>query len=146
MLTRRMLVLGLVFLLVGAACGAVPRGWRWTTRQPFHDVTATASSEQADRWPAEKAVDGDTSEPEGIWQTARNRPKSAWLELRLRRPQRIKSVRIFHQRNPRYYRSVDYAIAAWVDGAWKTLAELRELEMPPANLPILRALRWRVAT
>lgn len=30
------------------------------------------------------------------------------------------------------------------DHAWRTLAELHELRMPPANVPILRALRWRV--
>ena len=28
--------------------------------------------------------------------------------------------------------------------AWKSLAELGELEMPPANAPIVRALRWRI--
>ena len=28
--------------------------------------------------------------------------------------------------------------------SWKSLAELRDLEMPPANEQILRALRWRI--
>jgi 8-oxo-dGTP diphosphatase len=28
--------------------------------------------------------------------------------------------------------------------SWKTLAELRELEMPAANGPILNAIRWRI--
>ena len=104
---------------------AVPRGWRWVTRRPFCELTAAASSEQADRWPASKAIDGDTSEPDGIWQTLRNRPKSAWLELRLKAPRRVKGVDVFHQRNPRYYRSVDYAIACWAGGAWRTVAEVR---------------------
>lgn len=31
---------------------------------------------------------------------------------------------------------------AW---AWSKLSELHEMEMPPANAPILRALRWRLA-
>ncbi|MCP3982544.1 MAG: (deoxy)nucleoside triphosphate pyrophosphohydrolase [bacterium] len=33
-----------------------------------------------------------------------------------------------------------------IDGAWswKTLAELEALEMPEANAPMLRALRWRL--
>ena len=30
------------------------------------------------------------------------------------------------------------------ESAWMTLAELERLEMPEANVPILRALRWRV--
>jgi len=104
---------------------AVPRGWRWTCRYPFRELTVTASSEQTDPWPASKAIDGDTSEPEGLWQTLRNSPKSAWLELQLKRPRRVKGVRIFHQQNPRYYRSIDYAIACWADGAWKTVAEVK---------------------
>ena len=113
-------------VLAAAQCmAAVPRGWRWTTRYPFRELTVAASSEQKDTWPATKAIDGDTSEPDGIWQTLGNRPKSAWLELRLKRPRRIKGVRIFHQRNPRYYRSVDYAIACWVGGAWRTVAEIK---------------------
>lgn len=110
----------------GAAVAEVPRGWTWMLQRPFRDITVAASSEQADRWPAAKAIDGDTSEPEGIWQTLRDSPESAWLELRLRGPRRVKGVRIYHQDNPRYYRSVDYAIACWVDGAWQTVATVEE--------------------
>ena len=117
-MARRALVGILLLVLAASASGAVPRGWRWTVRYPFREYTAAASGEQTDRWPASKAIDGDTSEPEGIWQTQRSRPKSAWLDLRLQRPRRDKGVRIFHQRNHRYYLSVDYAIACWVDGAW----------------------------
>ena len=109
----------------GIASAAVPRGWRWTARCPFRELAATASSEQADRWPASKAIDGDTSEPTGLWQTQRNSPKSAWLELQLARPRRVKGVRIFHQQNPRYYRSIDYAIACWTNGAWETVAHVK---------------------
>ena len=104
----------------------VPEGWQWTTHFPFRDLTAVASSEQADRWPAAKAIDGDTSEPEGIWQTLRDNPKSAWLELRLKRPRRVAGVDIFHQINAGYYRSVDYTIACWIDGDWKTVAEVED--------------------
>ena len=31
------------------------------------------------------------------------------------------------------------------ESAWKTLAELHELPMPPANAQILRALHWRLS-
>jgi hypothetical protein len=110
---------------IAAAPGAVPHGWQWTTQYPFRQISVVASSQQADSWPAGKAIDGDTSEPEGIWQTARSRPKSAWLELRIERPRRVRGVRIFHQRNPRYYRSVDYTIACWADGAWTTVARVQ---------------------
>ena len=116
----------LVVALTGSCLAEVPRGWTWALRRPFRDVTVAASSEQKDQWPAEKAIDGDTSEPEGIWQTLRNNPESAWLELRLVRPRRVKGVRIFHQKNPGYYRSVDYSISCWADNAWKTVAEVRD--------------------
>lgn len=115
----------LVLTLAAHGLAAVPRGWRWTARYPFRELTVTASSEQAGQWPASKAIDGDTSEPGGIWQTLRNRPKTAWLELQLKRPRRVKGVRVFHQRNPRYYRSVDYTVACWADGAWKTVADVK---------------------
>jgi len=122
---EHVIAFALVAIAAAGACFAEPpRGWTWTMRRPFQDVSVAASSEQADRWPAAKAVDGDTSEPDGIWQTLRNDPESAWLELRLQRPRRVKGVRIFHQKNPRYYRSVDYSIACWVGDAWKTVAEV----------------------
>jgi len=111
--------------MAGACWGEAPRGWIHTWRRPFRDFTATASSEEKGRWPADNAVDGDTSEPEGLWQTRRDSPKSAWLEVALRRPERVKGVRIFHQENPRYYRSVDYTIACWVDETWRTVAEIK---------------------
>ncbi|MFW6164101.1 MAG: discoidin domain-containing protein [Planctomycetota bacterium] len=111
----------LILLSCGSAWGAVPRGWQWTARFPFRELTVKASSEAADRWPAAKAIDGDTSEPDGLWQTERTRPKSAWLDIRLPRARPVRGLSIFHQRNPRYYRSLDYAIACWLDGAWKTV-------------------------
>ena len=117
-----------VFLLAALAAEGladVPRGWQWTIDYPFRELTVAASSEQEDQWPASKAIDGDTSEPEGIWQTRRNNPKAAWLELQLKRPRRVRGVRIFHQKNPRYYRSTDYTIACWLDGAWKTAADVK---------------------
>ncbi|MEA3399719.1 MAG: discoidin domain-containing protein [Armatimonadota bacterium] len=123
------------FLLVTAAtwpCHAGPlssevsNGWRWATPFPFRGLTAVASSEQADHWPAAKAIDGDTSEPEGIWQTLRDSPESAWLEVQLDRPRRVAGVGIYHQDNPRYYRSVDYAIACWSEGEWQTVVEVED--------------------
>ena len=117
-----------VFLLAALAAEGladVPRGWQWTIDYPFRELTVAASSEQEDQWPASKAIDGDTSEPDGIWQTLRNSPTTAWLELRLKRPRRVKGVRIFHQLNPGYYRSIDYAIACWADGAWTTVADVK---------------------
>jgi F5/8 type C domain len=112
----------LVLALTAAAMAQVPMGWTWNVKRPFTDLTVTASSEQADRWPAGNAVDGDTSEPEGIWQTLRDSPKSAWLELELLEPQTVKGVRIFHQKDAGYYRSVDYTISCWVDGDWREMA------------------------
>ncbi|NQT50616.1 discoidin domain-containing protein [bacterium] len=122
---RKGLFLVLLAALAATGFAAVPRGWRWTTRYPLRDLTAAASTEQQDRWPASKAIDGDTSEPDGLWQTLRNTPKSAWLELRLKRPRRVQGVNVFHQSNPGFYRSVDYAIACWAGGAWKTVAEVK---------------------
>ena len=117
-----------VFLLAALAAEGladVPRGWQWTIDCPFRELTVAASSEQEDQWPASKAIDGDTSEPDGIWQTINNNPQAAWLELRLKRPRRVKGVSIFHQLNPGYYRSIDYAIACWADGAWTTVADVK---------------------
>jgi len=125
MVLKRALAVAVCTAAVAGACwGQAPRGWTHTWQRPFRDLTATASSEEKGQWPADNAVDGDTSEPEGLWQTERSSPESAWLEVALPRPERVRGVRIFHQENPRYYRSVDYAIACWVDGTWRTVAEV----------------------
>lgn len=88
---------GIVLLvaLTTHACPAdVPRRWRYTLSRPFGHVTVAASTEEKDLWPAYKALHVDTSEPEGIWQTLRNSPESAWLALRLTEPERVKGVRL----------------------------------------------------
>jgi hypothetical protein len=113
--------MALTAAIVFGACADVPRGWSTTLKRPYQDISVTASSEQGDRWPASKAIDGDTSEPEGIWQTLRDNPETAWLELQLVEPRTVKGVRIFHQKNAGYYRSIDYTIACWADGAWATV-------------------------
>ena len=107
------------------ALAAVPEGRQWEGGMSFSDVTATASSEDAPRWAASRAVDGDVSEPEGLWQTARNSPKSAWLELRPSEPRMVSGVRIFHQKSPRYYRSIDYTIACRTGNAWQQVADVK---------------------
>ena len=56
-------------------------------------------------------------------------------------PERSVRLHVFLAREPRGDVSIDGA-REW---AWKSLAELSELEMPAANAQILRALRWRVA-
>ncbi len=111
--------------LAGAAAAAVPQGWQWTERFPFGDIEVTASSEDPERWPAARAVDGDTSEPDGIWQTRRDSPASAWLELRLRQPRRLRAVRIYHQDDPRYYRSVEYKVLCRTGDRWQTVADVQ---------------------
>ncbi|MGQ9731097.1 MAG: discoidin domain-containing protein [Candidatus Zipacnadales bacterium] len=116
--------LGIV-ILMASRWPCHPQGaWEWVTEFPFRSLTVVASSEQADRWPASNAIDGEVAEPESLWQTLRDSPQSAWLELRLRQPRRIAGVNIYHQNNPRYYRSVDYSIACWVEGQWRTVAEV----------------------
>jgi len=57
-------------------------------------------------------------------------------------PDRALRLHVFLARDPEGEVSID----AGRESAWKTLAELQEIEMPPANVPILRALRWRVST
>jgi len=114
------------FGLTAVAVPEIPEGWQWNTQRPFQGITVTASSEQADQWPASKAIDGITAEPEGLWQTLRDNPTAAWLELSLERPRKIKGVRIFHQHEAGYYRSIDYSIACWVNGAWQAVAEVTD--------------------
>ncbi|MBN2307605.1 MAG: discoidin domain-containing protein [Candidatus Hydrogenedentes bacterium] len=116
------IVLASASTLAAPAAPEIPDGWSWHGRRPFSEIAVIASSEEPDRWPALNAVDGDTSEPEGLWQTLRNSPESAWLELRLREPVRMTGVRIYHQLDAGYYRSVDYSIACEADGAWKPVA------------------------
>jgi hypothetical protein len=104
----------------------VPRGWQWVVPYPLGRITATASSEQKGRWPASKAVDGDTGEDDGLWLTSRDdakgKPASAWLELKLEQPRRIRGVNIYHQLKRENYRSLDYGIACWINGQWKQVA------------------------
>jgi len=116
------------FVLVSVSSADVPKGWEWTASFPFRDLTVTASSEQSDRWPAWNAIDGNVSEPEGIWQTQRNSPKDARLELTYASPRTVRGVKIYHQENPRYYRSLDYTIACWVEGDWQTVANVADNE------------------
>lgn len=118
-----MITFSSLFMLSISAAG-VPMGWQWTLDRPFGDMAVKASSEDAGQWPASKAVDGITAEPEGIWQTERNNPESAWLELHLDAPAMVKGVRIYHQHNDGYYRSIDYSIACRVQNEWKTMAEI----------------------
>lgn len=55
-------------------------------------------------------------------------------------PEHPVRLHVFLARDPRG----DVTIDASREWGWKTLSELRELEMPPANAPILSALRWRL--
>lgn len=123
-------ITALVCITTASATGEVPRGWLWTTPNPLGRITTTASSEQKDRWPAAKAVDGDTSEDEGLWLThrddAKGKPQSAWLEVALDQPRRIRGVNIFHQTKRENYRSLDYAIACRVQGEWKPMTEVKD--------------------
>ncbi len=56
-------------------------------------------------------------------------------------PERSVRLHVFLVREPGGEVSID-GPREW---AWKSLAELSQLEMPAANARILRALRWRVA-
>lgn len=113
-----------VFSMIAAAASPLGDGWSVSLTQPFRDVRVSASSEEAGTWPASKAADGITAEPEGIWQTLRDNPESAWLRLDLVEPRLVKGVRVYHQHNAGYYRSINYTIECLVDGAWRTVAEV----------------------
>jgi hypothetical protein len=108
----------------------IPEGWSVTIRNPFSGITATASSEDSDRWPAENAIDGIVTEPEGLWQTAPANPESAWLELRLLEPAHVHGVRIYHQENERYCRSIDYSIACLLRDSWKVMTAVTDNTQP----------------
>ena len=123
---QRWLSLAALILLSSLCHGDVPLGWQWSMAFPFRGITVSASSEQADQWPAVNVVDGITDEPEGLWQTLREDPKSAWLELQLEQPHRIVGVNVFHQLEPRYYRSLDYSISCLTEAGWKTVAEVTD--------------------
>ena len=56
-------------------------------------------------------------------------------------PERSVRLHVFLVREPQGNVNLD-GPREW---AWKSLAELSELEMPAANVRILRALHWRVA-
>ena len=90
-------------------------------------ATVKASDEDPQRgWTAAKAVDGNVEEPAGYWLTRRTSPKEAWLELALAQPGRIDRVAIFHQLDPRHYRSLDYTVSVRVDGRWKPVVAVRD--------------------
>jgi hypothetical protein len=129
-MTRFVTIAVLACVAVTSVSGEVPRGWLWTTPYPLGRLTATASSEQKGRWPAAKAVDGDTTEDEGLWLThrddAKGKPQSAWLELALDRPRKVRGVSIFHQVKRENYRSIDYTIACRENGRWKQVAEVKD--------------------
>ena len=113
----RLALLSVLGATATSALGAVPEGWQWKTRFPFGRLTATASSEQKGRWDAGKAVDGNTADDEGTWltyrksSTSKERPDSAWLQVKLDRPRRVAGVNIYHQDDIHHYRSVDYSIS-----------------------------------
>ena len=89
-------------------------------------ASVKASDEDPQRgWTAAKAVDGSVDEPAGYWLTRRTSPKEAWLELALARPSRVNRVAIFHQLDPRHYRSLDYTVSVRVDGRWKPVVTVR---------------------
>ena len=55
-------------------------------------------------------------------------------------PEHPVRLHVFLARDPRG----EVGVGGPREWGWKTLKELRELQMPPANAPILSALRWRV--
>lgn len=90
-----------------------------------------ASDQDASRgWTAQRAIDGDVTEPAGYWLTQRNHPRRAWLEVTLAAPGRINRVVLFHQLDAAHYRSLDYTVSARVDGQWKPVAAVRNHQQP----------------
>ncbi len=126
--TRWFLIVALIAAMATRLSGQVPRGYRWTSQHPFEKLAAVASSEQTGRWPASRAVDGDTS-VDSMWLTYRSKrtskPTSAWLEIILPTAQRVSGVSIFHQLSPRSYRSIDYTIACRVGNDWKQVIQVQ---------------------
>jgi hypothetical protein len=94
--------------------------------QKIEGVSVRVSDEdRAKGWLGANAIDGNVQEPDGYWLTQRTTPKSAWLELALPQPAKINRIVLFHQLNPRHYRSLDYNICVRVDGRWKPVVTVR---------------------
>jgi 8-oxo-dGTP diphosphatase len=55
-------------------------------------------------------------------------------------PEHPVRLHVFLARDPRG----EVKIGGSREWGWRTLSQLRDLDMPPANAPILNALRWRV--
>jgi hypothetical protein len=89
-------------------------------------ASVDASDEDEKKFPVEKAIDGRIDEPGGYWLTRYTHPTSAWVELRLAQPSKFNRVVLFHQLNPRYYRSLDYTIHAFIGGRMKSIVEVKE--------------------
>ena len=82
-------------------------------------ASVAASDEDLQKgWLAHNAVDGNVEEPAGYWLTRYAHPKQAWLELTLAEPSKVNRVVLFHQLNPRHYRSLDYTVRLRVNGEW----------------------------
>ena len=79
--------------------------------------TVTCSSEDGNLHTLTGLTDGVAEPDRGMWLTEKNNPKEAWAEVRWPKPQRIARVRVFHQMDG-HYRSLDYVIECWSDGAW----------------------------
>jgi hypothetical protein len=84
--------------------------------------TVTCSSEDSRLHTLVGLTDGVAELDRGLWLTERNNPKEAWAEIRWPKPQRIGRVRVFHQMDG-HYRSLDYVIECWRDGAWQAAGD-----------------------
>lgn len=80
--------------------------------------TVTCSSEDGRLHTLVGLTDGVAEPDRSMWLTERNNPKEAWAEIRWPKLQRIARVRVFHQMDG-HYRSLDYVIEYWSDGAWR---------------------------
>jgi len=85
--------------------------------------TVTCSSEDDKLHTLVGLTDGVAEPEHGMWLTERSNPKVAWAEIRWPKPQRIGRVRVFHQMDG-HYRSLDYVIECWTDGAWQAVANM----------------------
>ena len=90
-------------------------------------VSITSSDEDAKKgWPARNAIDGNVEEPGGYWLTRRNDPENAWLELTLAEPASVNRIVLFHQINPRHYRSLDYTVSLRVNGQEQPVVTVKD--------------------